>query len=102
MDETHDRKDVAVVTAVGEFDAETLGPIRAELFAAAETHRVVVLDAAALNFADSSFLNLLIQLHRATLLRIAAPPHQLSRLFEMTGADQLLDVRPTLAEAVRS
>ncbi|MFF3013095.1 STAS domain-containing protein [Streptomyces sp. NPDC057939] len=102
MEDTHKGHDaVAVVTATGEYDADTVGPIAEELTAAAATHRTVVLDASALTFADSSFLNLLIRVHRTTALRIAAPQSQLLRLLEITGADQVLDLHPTLDEAAR-
>ncbi|WP_411104888.1 STAS domain-containing protein [Streptomyces sp. cmx-4-9] len=102
MEDTHEgRTTVAVVAAAGEYDTDTLGPIEEELAAAAATHRIVVLDASRLTFADSSFLNLLLRVHRSTALRIAAPQPQLSRLLEMTGADGVLDLRPTLEAATR-
>ncbi|MFF4324105.1 STAS domain-containing protein [Streptomyces sp. NPDC001568] len=102
MEDTYERHNaVAVVTAVGEYDADTVGPIDEQLTAAAASHPTVVLDASALTFADSSFLNLLIRVHRTTTLRIAAPQNRLRRLLEMTGADQVLDVRATLKEATR-
>lgn len=101
MDEMYDRQDTAVVAAAGEYDVDTLQPIADQLSAAAASHRTVVLDASALTFADSSFLNLLIQLHHTTDLRIAAPRHQLTRLLELTGADQLFDLRPSVEDALR-
>ncbi|MGI5451496.1 STAS domain-containing protein [Streptomyces sp. CA-243310] len=100
MDEENRKAEAAIVMAVGEYDIDTLGPIGDELTAAAETHQVVVLDTSGLDFADSMFLNLLLRIHRATTLRIAAPPIQLTRLLEMTGTDAVLDVRPTVDDAL--
>ncbi|MER5728335.1 STAS domain-containing protein [Streptomyces sp. NPDC002138] len=101
-DETHDEQDIVVVTGSGEYDLDTLDAISGELSAAAAAHRMVVLDASAITFADSSFLNLLIRTHHATRLRIAAPQGQLARLFEMTGADRVLDLRPSVEDALRT
>ncbi|WP_329191620.1 MULTISPECIES: STAS domain-containing protein [unclassified Streptomyces] len=101
MADTYSRQQVAVVTAVGEFDADTIGPIAGRLTGAAATHPVVVLDASALTFADSTFLNLLLQVRRQTTLRIAAPGKSFLRLLAITGTDTVLDVRPSVEDAVR-
>ncbi|MFJ7203592.1 STAS domain-containing protein [Streptomyces sp. NPDC098789] len=90
-----------VVEARGELDQDTLAPLEDALTEAAGAHPVVVLDAAAITFGDSSFLNMLLRLHRTTTLRVAAPGDQLTRLFQLTGADTVLslhaDVRDALA-----
>ncbi|WP_411104868.1 STAS domain-containing protein [Streptomyces sp. cmx-4-9] len=101
MEETNDRHTAVVVTAEGEYDADNLGPLTDRLSTAAETHRTVVLDASAITFADSSFLNLLLKVHHTTALRIAGPRNQLSRLLQMTCADRVLDLRPTVEDALR-
>ncbi|MGW1887337.1 STAS domain-containing protein [Streptomyces sp. NPDC001970] len=51
-------------------------------------------------FGDSAFLNLLLRVHRTTELRIAMPQPQLRWLFEITGADKVLDVRLSLGRGV--
>ncbi|MFD6940677.1 STAS domain-containing protein [Streptomyces goshikiensis] len=89
-----------VVAARGELDQDTLGPLEEALASAADKHRLVVLDASSITFGDSSFLNLLLRLHHATGLRIAAPGEQLRRLFALTGADTVLSVHPSVEEAL--
>ncbi|MFB6824827.1 STAS domain-containing protein [Streptomyces virginiae] len=89
-----------VVAARGELDQDTLAPLEEALAAAADQHRMVVLDAGSITFGDSSFLNLLLRLHRLTTLRIAAPGEQLRRLFALTGADTVLSLHPSVEDAV--
>jgi anti-anti-sigma factor len=96
----YERGDAWVVVAKGAYDANTLGPLADALEAAVPAHRRVVLDASGITFADSTVLNLLLGIHRATTLRVAAPPHQLLRLLQNTGADAVLDVRETVEDAV--
>ncbi|MFI8504801.1 STAS domain-containing protein [Streptomyces sp. NPDC085524] len=91
-----------VVAAYGELDQDTLGPLEEALAAAADQYRLVVLDAGSVTFGDSSFLNLLLQVHRLTTLRIAAPGDQLRRLFALTGADTVLSLYPSVEDAVRA
>ncbi|MGW5849094.1 STAS domain-containing protein [Streptomyces sp. NPDC055254] len=88
-----------VVAARGELDQDTLGPLEEALVAAADRHPVVVLDAGAITFGDSSFLNLLLRLHQLTALRIAAPGEQLRRLFALTGADTVLSLYESVEDA---
>ncbi|WP_405940754.1 STAS domain-containing protein [Streptomyces sp. NBC_00207] len=85
-----------VVVAQGDMDLDTSAPLAESLLAAAHAHPVVVLDTSSVTFADSAFLNLLLQAHALAELRIAALPHQLQRLLEMTGADAVLHVHPTV------
>ncbi|MEU8776989.1 STAS domain-containing protein [Streptomyces sp. NPDC048606] len=89
-----------VVSARGELDQDTLGPLEEALASAAARHPVVVLDASAITFGDSSFLNLLLRLHHSTTLRIASPGEQLRRLFALTGADSVLSLHPSVEAAV--
>ncbi|KMO95341.1 STAS domain-containing protein [Streptomyces roseus] len=89
-----------VVAAHGELDQDTLAPLEEALATAADRYRLVVLDAAAVTFGDSSFLNLLLRVHHLTTLRIAAPGEQLSRLFALTGADTVLSVHPSVEDAL--
>jgi anti-anti-sigma factor len=96
----YERGGVWVVVASGPYDANTLGPLADALEAAVPEHRRVVLDASGITFADSTVLNLLLGIHRATTLRVAAPPPQLLRILQITGADSVLDVRETVEDAV--
>ncbi|ATZ28926.1 STAS domain-containing protein [Streptomyces lavendulae] len=89
-----------VVIARGELDQDTLPPLQEALVSAADRYPLVVLDAAGVTFGDSSFLNLLLQVHHLTTLRIAAPGDRLRRLFALTGADTVLSVHPDVEHAV--
>ncbi|MFJ4866197.1 STAS domain-containing protein [Streptomyces sp. NPDC088748] len=102
MDDTSRPVRSKVVTAIGDLDMDTIGPVAQALHAAAEAYDVVILDASGITFADSSFLNLLLSVHRETLFRIAAPQEQLMRLLEMTGADGVLTLVPTVAGATEA
>ncbi|WP_405827308.1 STAS domain-containing protein [Streptomyces sp. NBC_00105] len=60
-----------VVVAQGDMDLDTSAPLAESLLAAAHAHPVVVLDTSSVTFADSAFLNLLLQAHALAELRIA-------------------------------
>jgi anti-anti-sigma factor len=87
-----------VVAAHGELDIENLGPLQQALQTAAR-HPVVVLDASGVTFADSSFLSVLLSVRQVTDLRIAGAPPQVLRLLGITGADRIIPLFPTVAEA---
>ena len=89
-----------VVAVHGAFDFDSAPLLAAALQDAATTHKRVVVDAAGVTFADSTLLNVLLNFHRGHHLRVARPARQLLRVLELTGADQVLDVRPTVADAV--
>nr|WP_249416585.1 STAS domain-containing protein [Streptomyces sp. TS71-3] len=91
-----------VVVAYGAYDMDSIASLEEALVAAAKRNPKVVVDASGVTFADSSFLNLLIRVHRATTLRVAAPGPQLSRLFEITGTGAVLGVRATVEDAAAS
>ncbi|MFE9454406.1 STAS domain-containing protein [Streptomyces sp. NPDC006739] len=91
-----------VITAHGAYDMHSIPPLADALDAAVRKHAKVVLDASGIDFADSSFLNLLILTHQAGTLRVAAPPEQLQRLFAITGTDAVLEIRETVDEAAVS
>ena len=88
-----------VFVAHGAYDLNSITPLADVLESAAEKYPRVAVDTAAVSFADSTFLNLLISIHHATDLRVVAPPAQLRRLLELTGADTVLAVRATLEDA---
>jgi anti-anti-sigma factor len=87
-----------VVAPTGDIDVETIGPVRAALETAARGP-VVILDAADISFADSTFLSLLLSVRQRTDLRIAGAPAHLLRLLTITGADRILPLYPDVAQA---
>ncbi|MFD6415894.1 STAS domain-containing protein [Streptomyces sp. NPDC060194] len=89
-----------IIRAVGEIDVDTADSLHAALATAARTYPVVVLDAAEVTFADSSFVNAVVRAHRRTRLRIARPSPQVRHLLELTTQDRHMPVYTTLAEAV--
>ncbi|KUN17764.1 hypothetical protein AQJ23_40710 [Streptomyces antibioticus] len=91
--------DVWVIAVSGEFDHNTSGAAAEALQTAARKHQRVVVDTAGVTFADSMFLTLLLRTNSQSDLRVAAPSPQVARILELTGADTVLTVRPTVAEA---
>ena len=89
-----------VVVANGEYDAHSITPMKDALMKAAGKHPRVVIDTAGITFSDSNFLNLLLRVHRATSLRVVSPPPRLRRILEVTGAETVLDIRASVADAV--
>ncbi|WP_327173791.1 STAS domain-containing protein [Streptomyces sp. NBC_01335] len=87
------------ITARGDLDLDSLGPLTAQIEAAVATHAAVVLDAGGITFADSSFLRLVLTTHDRTDLRIANPSPAVQRLFQIVGADTFLHLYPTLEDA---
>ncbi|WP_150521109.1 STAS domain-containing protein [Streptomyces subrutilus] len=81
-----------VIVCVGEFDQDTLGPLR-EAGAAAVADpsiRRTVLDVSRAAFADSAMLNQMLRLLRHGRLVLAGPlPGSLARTWEVTEADRL-------------
>ncbi|MFK0045901.1 STAS domain-containing protein [Streptomyces sp. NPDC090741] len=95
------------VRPTGEIDIETAPSLRlalSEALAHASPAKPVVVDCSRLTFCDSSALNALLTARRTaqdtdTVIRLAAPNHQLQRLLEMTGTAPLfpLDQDPPTA-----
>ncbi|MGW7314499.1 STAS domain-containing protein [Streptomyces sp. NPDC054854] len=87
---------VRVITCGGEYDQDTLEPLRqATTEALADPSvRAIVLDVSAVAFADSSMLNELVRIRRTGRpLVLAGPlPPQLARLFELTSARQIFTI----------
>ncbi|MGW2788200.1 STAS domain-containing protein [Streptomyces populi] len=88
-----------VVAAHGPYDLHSIPPLAAMLETAAKKYPKVILDASGVTFADSTFLNLLFLTHRVGTLRVAAPSRSVRFLCEITGADTVLEIRETVAEA---
>ncbi|MGW6414882.1 STAS domain-containing protein [Streptomyces sp. NPDC055055] len=83
---------IAQLEAAGEFDVDSVGCLRQALSdAAAEDATCVQLDVSAVTFGDSSFLHVLVRARNDTdrLVLIGPVPHQLSRLFHLTGTTRL-------------
>ncbi|MET8175007.1 STAS domain-containing protein [Streptomyces clavifer] len=89
-----------VVRARGDLDCDSIDPLFIALWQAVAGHEVVVLDASAVTFADSSFLSLLIDVHQRTRLRLAAPRPALLRLLRTAGVDRVIRTYATLDEAL--
>ncbi|MEW5539338.1 STAS domain-containing protein [Streptomyces cyaneofuscatus] len=89
-----------VISPRGEFDLDSLPPLKAQIDAAVAAHGGVVLDGGGITFADSSFLGLLLATHQHADLRIAAPSSTLARLFSVVGADTVLRIHPTVQHAL--
>ncbi|MDI5964724.1 STAS domain-containing protein [Streptantibioticus silvisoli] len=88
-----------VVAPTGDLDADTLGPLAADLDAATAGHPGVILDAGGITFGDSTFLRLVLSTHQRTDLRIAAAPPVVTRLFELIGVDSVLRLYPSVRAA---
>ncbi|WP_069174513.1 STAS domain-containing protein [Streptomyces griseus] len=89
-----------VIRAQGDLDTDTIDPLFLAMWQAVGGHKVVVLDASAVTFADSSFLSLLLGVHQETDLRIAAPGPILTRLLRTAGVERVLRTYPTLDAAL--
>lgn len=89
-----------MVAVHGAFDGNSAPILATALQDAATTHKTVVVDLAGMTFADSTLLNVLLNFHRGHQLRLARPAHQFRRVLELTGADQVLDIRPTVEDAI--
>ncbi|MFD3682766.1 STAS domain-containing protein [Streptomyces sp. NPDC058613] len=83
---------VRVIACSGEFDQDTLHPLKAaadEATADPDVRRIV-LDVSQVAFADSSMLNLMLMLLRSGRLVLAGPvPVQLEQLMEITQSRPL-------------
>ncbi|MFF4902897.1 STAS domain-containing protein [Streptomyces sp. NPDC001068] len=96
----YEEQGVWVVVVHGAFDSNSVSLLASTLEDAAATHAMVVVDAAQMTFADSSVLNALLNFHHGHRLRVARPAPQFRRVLEVTGADMVLDIRPTVQDAI--
>lgn len=104
-------EDAVVVRVKGGVDSSTVDEVTAQLTAAlklAETHpaRLVVVDLQAVDFFGSAALNAMLECHEAgkeagTAVRLVADHDQVLRPIEVTELDRILDIYPTLPEALR-
>ncbi|MFJ9472044.1 STAS domain-containing protein [Streptomyces caniferus] len=94
----------AVILAVtGPLDVDTIAPLDEALQQVARDGTdPVVVDLSAVEFADSTTVNVLIQAHDALgpALRLAAPSAVLERLFALTGLDTVLPLHASVRAAL--
>lgn len=99
--------DIVAVTLSGELDAYDAPALRASFHEVVETGpAVIVLDLTDVSFLDSTVLGTIVGLLRRLRegggeLRTVLPETTARRIFEITGLDQALDVRPSRQEALR-
>lgn len=104
------RGEAVIVVAKGDVDSSTVGGLRADLATAldaAATHpaRRLVVDLQAVNFFGSAGLNAVLDCHEAgvtagTSVRLVAHHPQVLQPIKVTELDRILDVYPTLADAL--
>ncbi|GLW73492.1 hypothetical protein Kpho02_57910 [Kitasatospora phosalacinea] len=98
--------DALVVRPEGELDHDSVGPLREALEGAvADPPGRLVVDCGGLDFCDSTGLNLLLRAHAAAVhvglpLLLAAPGAVVARMLAITGADEVLEVHPTVEDAL--
>ncbi|MFJ8431326.1 STAS domain-containing protein [Kitasatospora sp. NPDC094019] len=96
----------AVCVLVGDLDIETLAPAEQALDEALRTApRVLVVDLEQVAFCDSSGLNLLLKARMGAVaagaeLRLAAASPTVLRLLELTGANTVFPLHPSVADAL--
>lgn len=82
-----------VIVCSGEFDLDTIAGLSAVCEREAAPGRLLAFDVAGVEFADSTFLNLLITWRKSSPVALVGPvPSQLYRLLEMTGALKLFEI----------
>jgi anti-sigma B factor antagonist len=104
--------DGIVVQVKGDIDSATVGELVTELTTAldlASTHpaRVLVVDLQQVNFFGSAGLNAVLNCHEqgaaaGTSVRLVANHAEVVRPIEVTNLDRVLDLYPSLADALRS
>ena len=93
----------AVVKLAGELDTSTVGQLYEELSQLTrEGVRHLIIDVAELDFVDSTGLSAIIAAHKRAEasggeLIVLSPSHNMRRLFEVTGIDNYLNIRPSKA-----
>ncbi|MGW4891301.1 STAS domain-containing protein [Kitasatospora sp. NPDC004240] len=96
----------AVCALAGDLDIETLAPARTTLDELVEQRPpLLVVDLGRVDFCDSSGLNLLLRTRMAAAsadlgFRLAAPSATVLRLLELTCADTVFSLHPSLDEAL--
>ena len=109
--ECEDRDDSVIVRATGDIDSSTVAELAGKLSAAlqvAREHpaRLLVVDLQAVTFFGSAGLNAVLDCHEdgvadGTLVRLVADNARVVRPIEVTNLNRVLDVYPTLPEALQ-
>lgn len=104
--ETRPLQQGVMVAVSGEVDLATAATLERELLRAEQAHDVVALDLTSVSFLDSTGLhaimdaNLRLRDRGGRLLIVQGPP-QVSRVFELTGLSDHLDLVPAATELGR-
>jgi anti-sigma B factor antagonist len=99
---------VVLLRASGDLDAYTAPGLRTQLHEATDggaDAKLVVVDLQRITFIDSAGLGTLVGAHRRMRerggrLRIVRPPPLVARAFELTGLDEVLELRDDRAQAL--
>lgn len=104
-------EDAVVVRVKGEVDSSTVAELTAKLSAALElgaTHptRLIVIDLQQVGFFGSAALNAVLECHEegkeaGTSVRLVADHDQVLRPIQVTELDRILDIYPTLSDALQ-
>ena len=94
-----------VMAVEGDIDLSSADYLRGELLPTLE-HGTTVLDLAEVGFCDSSGLRVLVEADRkarkhGASFRVAGPTAPVERLLEMTEADEVLEIFPTVKAALK-
>jgi anti-anti-sigma factor len=97
--------EAAVVTATGEVDMNSVAELEDQLTSALDTAAVVVADLSGVTFLDSTGLSLLVRAHELSgrnrhAFRVVVANRAVGRPLHATSLDHLLDLYPTLADAL--
>jgi anti-anti-sigma factor len=105
------RAEAVVVRAKGEVDSGTVNELAAQLGtalhqAAAHPSRLLIVDLQALTYFGSAGLNAVLDCHRQgidtrTSVRLVAHSNLVVRPIEVTNMDTVLELYPTLSDALR-
>ncbi|BBZ46070.1 STAS domain-containing protein [Mycobacterium parmense] len=105
------REDAVVVRAKGEIDSSTVEELASRLAgalqqAAAHPARLVVIDLQPVTFFGSAALNAVLDCHEeakeaGTSVALVADHDQVLRPIQVTELDRILDIYPTLPDALR-
>ena len=99
---------IAVIAAAGEIDLTNAGSLRDALLTALNAGASgLIVDLTAATFLDSAGVNALVRASRraratGATLRLAVAAPALLRVLNLVGVDQLIEVHPSVAEAVAS
>lgn len=99
--------DITILAIAGRLDAAYRGSYKAEDLAGSLRHRIFVIDASNISFADSSGIGLLLALHAVTnangrSLHLAGATGAFLQMLAITRLSNVFRLHPTRAEAIAS